>query len=72
MRTEQLQCSEKKAVFASLVNKEAPHIIVTHWSLHKILSTRVNVINFVRFRALHQSIFKMFCQQMGERDGVLL
>ena len=62
----------KTSEFASVVKKEAPHIIVTHCLLHRhalasktlsttlkeILSTSVKVVNFVRTRALnHHTVY---------------
>ena len=76
----------KTSGFASLVKKEAPHIIVTHCFLHRhalasktlspalkeILSVSVKIVNFVRARALNNRIFKRLCQEMGAQHEVLL
>jgi len=76
----------KNAAFATVVKKEAPHIIVTDRFLHRhalasktlsstlqeILSTSVKVVNFIRARALNHRIFKKLCQEMGAQHEVLL
>ena len=76
----------KTSGFATLVKKEAPHIIVTHCFLHRhalaskilsstlqqILSASVKVVNFIRARALNHCIFKKLCQEMGAQHEVLL
>ena len=65
----------KTSGFASVAKKEVPHIVVTHCFMHqhalasKTLSstsreisiTSVNIVNFVRARALNHRIFKKFC-----------
>uniref|UniRef100_A0A7M4E8X6 DUF4371 domain-containing protein n=1 Tax=Crocodylus porosus TaxID=8502 RepID=A0A7M4E8X6_CROPO len=72
--------------FATLVKKEAPHVVVTHCFLHRhalatktlpttlkeVLSTAIKVINFIRSRSLNHRIFKRFCQEMGAEYEVLL
>jgi len=76
----------KTSGFATLVKKEAPHIIVTHCFLHRhalasktlsstlqeILSTSVKVVNFIRALALNHRIFKKLCQEIGAQHEVLL
>jgi hypothetical protein len=70
---------------ATLVKKEAPHIVVTHCYLHRralatkslptslkeVLSTAVKVINIIRSRFLIHRIFKTFFQEMGSEYEVL-
>uniref|UniRef100_A0A7M4F4W3 Zinc finger BED-type containing 5 n=1 Tax=Crocodylus porosus TaxID=8502 RepID=A0A7M4F4W3_CROPO len=71
--------------FATLVKKEAPHVIITHCFLYghalatkiptnlkEVLSTAIKVINFIRSRSLNHRIFKRFCQEMGAEYEVLL
>ena len=76
----------KNAAFATVVKKEAPHIIVTDRFLHRhalasktlsstlqeILSTSVKVVKFIRVRALNYRIFKKLCRETGAQDEVLL
>jgi hypothetical protein len=58
--------------FATLVKKEAPHVVVTHCFLHRhalatktlpttlkeVLPTAIKVINFIRSRSLNHRILK--------------
>ena len=41
-------------------------------TLKEILSTSVNVVNFIRARALNHCIFKRLCQEMDVQHEVLL
>lgn len=72
--------------FAALVKKEIPHVIITHYFLHRqalasrtlpaflkeVMSTCVKIINFIRARALNHGLFKILCQEMGSEYEVLL
>jgi hypothetical protein len=72
--------------FATLVKKEAPHIVVTHCFLHRhalatetlpttlkeVLSTSIKLVNIIRSRSLNSRIFKRFCREMGAEYEVLL
>ena len=66
------------------MKKEVPHIIVTHYFLHRhalasktlsltlkeILSTSVKVENFVRAQALNYRIYKKHYHEMGAEHKV--
>jgi len=76
----------KASGFATLVQKEAPHVSVTHCFLHRyalasntlpenlkqVLFDSVKIINLIRARALNHRIFKKLCQEMGAEHEVLL
>jgi hypothetical protein len=72
--------------FATLVKKEAPHVVITQCYLHRhalakktlpttlkeVLSTAIKVINFIRIRSLNHWNCKTLCQEMGAEYEVLL
>ena len=76
----------KKSGFAALLKTKVPDIIVKHCFLHRhalavktlpsnlkdVLSICVQVVNFIRGRPLHQRLFKLFCEKMGNEHQVLL
>jgi len=76
----------KKSVFAALLKKKVPHIIVKHCFLHRhalaektlphnvkdVLSICVQVVNVIHGRPLHHRLFKLFCEEMGSEHQVLL
>lgn len=75
-----------KSGFSALVKEEVPDIVTTHCILHRqalacktlpptlksVLSTAVQVVNFIRSRALNHRLFKLFCQEVGSEHEVLL
>ena len=75
-----------KSGFAGLVKAEAPHVAVTHCILHRhalasktlpqnlkdVMSTVVQVVNFIRARATNHRLFKILCQEVGSVHDVLL
>ena len=72
--------------FATLVQKKATQVSVTHCFLHRyalalktlpenlrnLWSDSVTIINLIRARALNHRIFKKLCQEKGEKHEVLL
>ncbi|XP_045120467.1 protein ZBED8-like [Portunus trituberculatus] len=76
----------QKSGFSSLVKADAPHIIVTHYVLHRhalatktlppklaeVLKIVVECVNYVRNNALKHRIFKELCNEMGSEFEVLL
>lgn len=72
--------------FATLLEKEAPHVIITHCYLHRyelatkpfpttlreVLLTAIKVINFITSMSLNQHIFKTFFQEMAAEYELLL
>ena len=75
-----------KSDFATLVKKEAPHVTVTHYVLHRhalatktlpeklktVLSVVVRAVNFIRGRAVNHRLFASFCDEIGDEHSVLL
>lgn len=75
-----------KSGFSALVKKEVPDIVTTHCILHRqalacktlpptlksVLSTAVQVVNFIRSHALNHCLFKLFCQEVVSEHEVLL
>ncbi|KAF2356531.1 Ribonuclease H-like domain [Trinorchestia longiramus] len=75
-----------KSGVAALVKVEAPHAIVTHCILHRhalavktlpkslndVMSTAIQVVNFIRARATNHRLFKVLYQDIGFPHNVLL
>ncbi|KAF2364195.1 hypothetical protein FHG87_005048 [Trinorchestia longiramus] len=75
-----------KSGFAALVRVEARHAIVTHCILHRhalaiktlprrlkdVMSTAIQTVNFIRDRATHHRLFKVFCKDIGSLHNILL
>ena len=75
-----------KSGFTSLVKADAPHVHVTHCMLHRhalaaktlpqslkdVMSTSVEVVNFIRARATNHRLFKELCKEIGSDHEILL
>jgi hypothetical protein len=74
----------KKSGFGALV--QVPQVVVIHCFLHRhalasktlsprlksAMDTAVQAVNFIRSRALNHRLFKIFCQEVGAAQEVLL
>jgi len=75
-----------KSGLTTLVKADAPHVHVTHCMLHRhalaaktlpqtlkdVMSTSVQVVNFIRARATNHRLFKELCKEIGSDHEVLL
>ena len=75
-----------KSGFAVLVMVEALHVILTHCILHRhalavktlpnslkdVMSTAIQVVNFIQAWATNHQLFKVLCQDIGSLHNVLL